>query len=112
MIEDFIEIREAMKLLGYSDYRSIKKWCTTNNIPVASLGIKKYISKHLLTQHIENQIVIFVQEKPKDAGLDKIEDVNHSFENKSEYNNHSEHSQAATRFLDKIKRYEKGSRKI
>ena len=61
MREDLIEIREAMELLGYSDERSIKRWCNAHNIPIATLGKKKYLPKHLLTQYIDNQLVTFAR---------------------------------------------------
>src|SRR4051812_18350357 len=57
---------EALKgILGYSDERSVLKWCKLNKISVVKLGFKKYISSHSLTQYIDNQLVIFEVTKPE-----------------------------------------------
>jgi hypothetical protein len=60
MNEDLIDIQELMVLLGYSDERSVKKWCKAKEVPIIVLGLKKYISSQYLTQYIDNQLVIFV----------------------------------------------------
>lgn len=59
MSEDLIDSVELMKLLGYKDERSLRRWCKVQEIPIIHFGIKKYVSKHLLTQYIDNQLVIF-----------------------------------------------------
>jgi len=59
MREDLVDIRELMDLLGYTDERSVKKWCSKRNIAILTLGLNKFVSKHLLTHYIDNQIVIF-----------------------------------------------------
>jgi hypothetical protein len=57
---------EALKgILGYTDDRSVMKWCREQNIPVLKMGFKKYISSHSLTQYIDNQLVIFEVPKPE-----------------------------------------------
>ena len=60
MKEDLTDILDLMNTLGYSDDRSVKKWCKRNNIPIISLGLRKYVLSQLLTQYIDNQLVIFV----------------------------------------------------
>jgi hypothetical protein len=62
-LSNLVELIELFELLGYQDERSVIRWCGSNNIPVVKLGLKKYISSHLLTQTIDSQIVIFVKGK-------------------------------------------------
>ena len=55
---------EALKgILGYTDDRSVMKWCREQKIPVLKMGFKRYISSHTLTQYIDNQLVIFGEAK-------------------------------------------------
>lgn len=63
MKENLIEFPEVMALLGYEDERSAVKWCHRNDIRILKLGAKKYTSKHLLTQVIDNQLLIFDAEE-------------------------------------------------
>lgn len=63
MGEDLVDIQDLMKLLGYTDERSLKKWCKSHEIPIVTMGLKKYILSHYLTQYIDNQCVIFVKGK-------------------------------------------------
>jgi hypothetical protein len=65
MKEDVTEFDELKEILGYTDERSVIKWCKTNNIPVLKMGFKKYILSHYLTQYIDNQLVIFEKAKPE-----------------------------------------------
>lgn len=71
--DEWIELRELMPLLGYSDERSIKKWCRDQKVPIIKMGLKKYIPSQFLTQYIDNQLVIF--DKPRVVDL-KTESVN------------------------------------
>lgn len=59
MIEDLLDIAQLMPLLGYSDPRSIIKWCKSKNIPIIKVGLKKYVFSHYLTQYIDNQLITF-----------------------------------------------------
>lgn len=61
-LDNLVELTELFELLGYQDERSVIKWCGRNNIPIVKLGLKKYISSHLLTQIVDNQLVIFVKD--------------------------------------------------
>jgi hypothetical protein len=65
-LTNLVELIELFELLGYQDERSVLKWCARNNIPVIKLGLKRYVSSHLLTQIVDNQLVIFT--KAKEAG--------------------------------------------
>lgn len=56
-----MDIGELMAILGYTDPRSIIKWCNSKNIPLIKIGLKKYILSQYLTQYIDNQLVTFVQ---------------------------------------------------
>lgn len=62
MGQDLVDIQDLMLLLGYTDPRSVKKWCKQRDIPILSLGLKKYVSQHILTQYIDNQFVKFVKD--------------------------------------------------
>ncbi len=42
-----IEQKEVMELLGYSDERSIKRWCKERKIPIIRFGLKEYVIIHL-----------------------------------------------------------------
>ena len=59
--QDLIDFSELTVILGYTDERSIIKWCKTNKFPVLKVGSKKYILSHYLTQYIDNQLLIFEQ---------------------------------------------------
>ncbi len=66
MLEDMIDIQDLMLKLGYSDPRSVKKWCAERNIPIIPFGLKKYVSSHYLTQYIDNQYITFVKPEMND----------------------------------------------
>ncbi len=61
MGQDLVDIQDLMLLLGYTDPRSVKKWCKEKEIPIISLGLKKYVSQQILTQYIDTQLVTFVR---------------------------------------------------
>lgn len=75
MNQDLVDIQDLMTLLGYSDERSIKRWCKARGIPIVSLGLKRYVLQHYLTQYIDNQLVIFdnghVDQKPASESENK-----------------------------------------
>ena len=58
---DLIELSELMTFLGYTDLRSVLKWCKKHSIPFVKAGLKKYILSQNLTHIIDNQLVIFVK---------------------------------------------------
>jgi hypothetical protein len=61
--KDWIELAELMQFLGYSDPRSLEKWCKKNKLKIIKAGLKKYVSSQKLTQILDNQYVIFEEEK-------------------------------------------------
>ena len=93
--EDLTEFGELMRVLGYKDERSAKKWCNQNKVPVLKIGSKKYILSQYLTQYIDNQLVIFVKESS--TGVENL--IKNDLEEKSA----NQHGEAAKKFLSKIK---------
>ena len=75
MSDELIDIQDLMSLLGYTDPRSVMKWCRRNLIPVISFGLKKYIFQQNLTQYIDNQCVTFVN-KEKTTALESESEKN------------------------------------
>jgi hypothetical protein len=61
-LDEITDLEKLKEFLGYQDDRSALKWCRRNSIPILKAGKKKYVSSHLLTLVIENQLVTFVQE--------------------------------------------------
>ncbi len=113
--EDLIEHAALMRILGYTDERSLKRWCKERLIPIITIGIKKYILSQYLTQYIENQLVIFAKASSvnPDEHILKVNSPKIGVgmgENKEEQK--PERGKAASQFINKIKSYEKGSRKI
>lgn len=94
MKEDLVEFSELMRLLGYEDERSAKKWCKQHSVPVLKIGAKKYILSQYLTQYIDNQLVIFVKAMPNSAEIIK---------NKPDEKLENKRSEAAKKFLSRIK---------
>ena len=111
--KDLIEHSELMRLLGYEDERSLKKWCQKYQIPIIKIGLKKYVVSQYLTQYIDNQIVIFVKDNfdnPDDQLL-KLKNKQIVLNNAKEEQATNVRSKAAKRFLNKLK-YEKGSEEL
>lgn len=105
-----VELSRLMEILGYTDERSVRKWCKQNKVPVLKMGLKKYILSHYLTQLIENQLVIFAKANSLDAEslLHLVKNTNKKEqpEVESEVSKGSEktkHSKATQRFLQNIK---------
>ncbi len=53
--DKLIEIRELLELLGYSDMRSLRNFCTENKIPLFNLGKKTYTVSNFLDIVIANE---------------------------------------------------------
>jgi hypothetical protein len=68
-LKDWMEYGELMQFLGYSDPRSVEKWCRKNSLEITKVGLKKYVSSQKLTQILDNQLVIFEKEN-KSAELE------------------------------------------
>jgi hypothetical protein len=109
-MEDLIKFEDLMKLLGYSDERSVKKWCRKRSIPIIPMGLNKYILSHFLTQHIDNQLVIFDKVNLVDSfevfkGIKKVKEIEAqktSLEKKDGIKK-EKRSAVAMKFLNKIK---------
>ena len=53
---DLIEINDIMDLLGYSDLRSVRKFCIANELPLINLGMRTYTIAKFLQVIIYNQL--------------------------------------------------------
>lgn len=49
---NLIGLEELMVLLGYNDERSVRKWCSDNQIPILELGKRRYIHKDIILKMI------------------------------------------------------------
>src|SRR6185437_11251200 len=107
---DLIEINDIMDLLGYSDLRSVRKFCIANELPIINLGMRTYtIAKFL-------QVIIYNQLKknyPNAEELINSIENNHSvstkFVNKSinrparqKFNLKTKHSSAAEKLIKNL----------
>lgn len=54
--EKLIEITELIDILGYSDIRSVKKFCEQNKIPLMNLGKKTYTISNFLDLLVANEL--------------------------------------------------------
>lgn len=107
MIEDLLDIAQLMPLLGYSDPRSIIKWCKSKNIPIIKVGLKKYVLSHYLTQYIDNQLITFERVNSVDSlevfkKIKEIEVQKSNIENNDAIKKEAR-SAVAMKFLNKLK---------
>jgi L-2-hydroxyglutarate oxidase LhgO len=66
MIQDkLIEIKELMEILGYTDERTVVKWCKAHNVPLFGVGSRKYSISNFLEIFLENELRKFLQAKFK-----------------------------------------------
>jgi hypothetical protein len=109
--DKLIEMTELQDILGYSDIRSMKKFCKLNLIPLFNLGKKTYIVSDFLDIVIAKQLSKTY--KNADAILNAI-----STDNKSElsnlidapsearvklsFNSKRKNSNAANKLIDKL----------
>lgn len=42
MKNELMNINELKELLGYTEYKSVKKWCAKNDVPIIQVGASKY----------------------------------------------------------------------
>ncbi len=62
MKEKLIEIQALLDLLGFSDMRSVKKFCIQNKIPLFNLGKKVYTLAAFIDLFVENELTLFVSQ--------------------------------------------------
>lgn len=55
---NLIGLEELMGLLGYTDERSVRKWCSDNQIPILELGKRRYIHKDIIMQMINEGLSV------------------------------------------------------
>jgi hypothetical protein len=61
MTDKLTTIEELSEILGFTDIRSIEKWCKSNRIPIITMGKRKYIVSTFINQYIENEMNSFVE---------------------------------------------------
>lgn len=91
MLNDLIDIYNLTEVLGYTDLRSIRKWCSKNKLSILVLGKKNYIHKVEWERVIGSQSESLVQmipvrsdSKSKSRNKEKvnINDVFNSYKSK------------------------------
>ena len=60
MIEQFMTIENLGGILGFSDSRSIKKWCYKNNIQVLRAGKRNYVLSAMVDLHFSKECEKFI----------------------------------------------------
>jgi len=118
MKENLVEIQTLLDLLGFSDIRSARKFCTENKIPLLNLGKRVYTHALFLDLYVEKKITAFVDEnytnpseilaavksEDKDQLLKAMETLSGDDEVKVKLKvNKSEMSQASKKLLDQLK---------
>lgn len=66
MKDKLVEIHSLLELLGFTDIRSVKKFCLQNKIPLFNLGKKVYTIATFLDVYIEAELTVFVNENYTD----------------------------------------------
>jgi hypothetical protein len=68
MIQDkLIEMTELMEVLGYTDERTVTKWCKAHNIPIFGFGSKKYTVSNFIEIFLETELRKFLRAKYEKA---------------------------------------------
>jgi hypothetical protein len=66
MIQDkLIEMKELMEVLGYSDERTVIKWCQAHNVPLFGIGSRKYTISNFFEIFLETELKKFLHAKFK-----------------------------------------------
>lgn len=59
---DLVEITKIYELTGFTDLRSVKKWCALKKIPLFQVGKRIYTIATFLEMYIESELEMFVKE--------------------------------------------------
>ncbi|HXD93315.1 MAG TPA: hypothetical protein VNX01_08885 [Bacteroidia bacterium] len=108
---DLIEINELLDLLGYSDLRSVRKFCMENKIPLFNLGKKTYTINNFLDAVIANEfsknysnadkILQAINDDDK-AALANLIDAPTEQKVNTKFKKHKTNSSAAEKLLKKL----------
>lgn len=60
MNRKLVDILDLLKILGYTDLRSVRRWCCTNKIPLFRVGKKTYTVSNFLDLHLGNKLKLYV----------------------------------------------------
>ena len=60
MKNKLVDISTIYDLLGYSDSRSVEKWCNENKLPIMTIGKKKYTVENFLEIFLEKELKVFI----------------------------------------------------
>lgn len=55
-----LDIATIHDLLGYTDTRSVEKWCKENKLPILTIGKRKYTVENFLEIFLEKELKIFI----------------------------------------------------
>lgn len=61
MVDDLIEIKELFELLGYTEQRSVQRWCKKNKIPLIQIGKKTYTVRYFIDKFILEKLELFLK---------------------------------------------------
>ncbi len=67
MNNKLVDIATIYDLLGYTDSRSVEKWCKENKLPIMTIGMRKYTIGNFLEIFIEREMKIFIEDNFSDA---------------------------------------------
>ncbi len=117
MRDKLIEISELADMLGFTDLRTIKKWCIKNNLPLMTLGKNTFTLTFFLNLFLENELKNFLTQNfenaeeileavKNDAKIELAKLLKAPFSTKvlSEFNDSKNRSKASENFLKNIKR--------
>lgn len=113
MFQKLVDIHSLLDILGFTDLRSVKRFCVSNKIPLFNLGKKTYTMSSFIDHLIETELTAFVNsnyDNPSEV-LKAVKEGNNvtpivSFTSaKTEANKKSKKpiSKASQEFLKKIK---------
>jgi len=67
MVDKLTEIKELAEILGYSDGRSVEKWCKQNKVPLFHIGKKTYTIRNFIDRFISEKLELFVKASYKNS---------------------------------------------
>lgn len=110
--EKLIEVDELRNILGYSDIRSVKKFCMLKKVPLINLGKKTYIISNFLDLIVSNKLretysnadeILKAIDNDNKSELAKLIDAPSEPSVKSSFNSKNKSSSAAAKnLIDKL----------
>ncbi len=59
--DGLMEIKQVMRIQGYTDARSTKKWLKKNNISMIAIGKKTYVSSDAWKEYLANKSGVHIK---------------------------------------------------